>query len=87
MDKSFIHCPAEDKAEATIFGFKPQDEYKPGLAERDNCSHGIRNETCHFQLIRTGDLIFPPAISIGNLDKMASVYPKHAAIPARFYAT
>jgi hypothetical protein len=36
LDKSFIHCPAEDKAEATIFGFKPQDEYKPGLAERDN---------------------------------------------------
>ena len=33
------------------------------------------------------ELIVAPEISIGNLDKMASVYLKHAAIPAHFYAT
>ena len=27
-NKCFIHCPAEDKAKTTIFGFELQDEQK-----------------------------------------------------------
>ena len=36
-NKCFIYCPAEDKAEATIFGIKPQDNRKLEISyKRDN---------------------------------------------------
>ena len=32
MNKSFIHCPAEDKAEPIIFELKAQYEGRPGIS-------------------------------------------------------
>jgi hypothetical protein len=60
------------------------------LLWKDNCKFYLSLQMHNyrfFQPICIAEVIFVPEMSFWNLDKIATVYPKSRAFPARFYST